>query len=67
MTDEKYGQLLAQLEEKNARLKHVKIKARKKKTRKERESELSSHVVESWTKIDKAKWRRKIGKDRRDD
>lgn len=31
---------------------------KKPKTRKEAESEISKHVVESWTKIDKAKWKK---------
>jgi ADP-ribosylglycohydrolase len=47
-------------EEKNAKLKHIKIKVKKKKSRHEMEKELSSHVVESWTKFDSAKWRRKL-------
>jgi hypothetical protein len=50
-------------EEKNAKLKHVKIKIKKKKSRHEMEKELSNHVVESWTKFDKAKWRRKLDRE----
>lgn len=33
-------------------------KEKKRKTRNEIESELSKHVVESWTKLDKAKWKK---------
>jgi len=53
-----------EIQEKNAKLKHVKIKPKKikKKSRKDIERELSAHVVESWTKLDKAKWRKKIGR-----
>ncbi len=51
-------------EEKNAKLKHVKIKIKKKKSRHEMEKELSNHVVESWTKFDRAKWRKKLDRER---
>jgi ADP-ribosylglycohydrolase len=50
-------------EEKNAKLKHVKIKVKRKKSRQEMEKELSGHVVESWTKFDSAKWRRKLDRE----
>jgi len=49
-------------QEKNAKLKHIKQKPKKRKVGKDREAELSKHVVESWTKIDKAKWRKNINK-----
>jgi hypothetical protein len=49
-----------EMEEKSAKLKHAKVKVEKKKSRNEMEKELSSHVVESWTKFDRAKWRRKL-------
>lgn len=53
-----------EIQERNAKLKHVKIKPKKtkKKSRKDIERELSAHVVESWTKLDKAKWRKKISR-----
>ncbi len=51
-------------EEKNAKLKHIKVKVKKKKSRHEMEKELSDHVVESWTKFDRAKWRRKLDRER---
>lgn len=35
---------------------------KKPKTRKEAEAEISRHVVESWTKIDKAKWKKERNK-----
>ncbi len=46
-------------EELNARLKHVKIKEKKVKPQSERERDLGRHIVESWTKLDRAKWRKK--------
>lgn len=52
-----------EIEEKNAKLKHVKIKTKKQKTRHEIEKELSTHIVESWTKLERAKWRRKLGRE----
>ncbi|MFC1670607.1 ADP-ribosylglycohydrolase family protein [Spirochaetota bacterium] len=51
-------------EELNAKLKHIKPK--KKKANKKKELDLSKHIVESWTKIDKAKWRRKAKKNNMD-
>ncbi|HEY1407018.1 MAG TPA: hypothetical protein VF857_10450, partial [Spirochaetota bacterium] len=45
-------------EERNARLKHHKVPEQKKRTMADREAFLTKHVVESWTKADKAKWRR---------
>ncbi|MFH0975009.1 MAG: ADP-ribosylglycohydrolase family protein [Spirochaetota bacterium] len=51
-----------EIQEKNARLKHVKIKTKKQKSRSEIENRLSSHIVETWTKLDKAKWKRKKDK-----
>ncbi|MBN2038471.1 MAG: ADP-ribosylglycohydrolase family protein [Spirochaetes bacterium] len=55
-----------EIQEKSSKLKHIKVKEKKKKTRKDYEKEISTHVVESWTKADKAKWRRKIEKSRRE-
>ena len=46
-------------EELNARLRHVKTKVKKPKDAGDRENRLNRHVVESWTKIDKAKWRKR--------
>ncbi len=39
-------------------VKNLKQKQNKKLTRKEKEKRLTDHVVESWTKSDKAKWRK---------
>ncbi len=39
-----------------------KNQGKKPKTRKEAEAEISKHVVESWTKIDKAKWKKERNK-----
>lgn len=49
-----------ELEEREAKIKHFKPKSNKKKkqTRKSIENQLSQHVVESWTKLDKAKWKK---------
>lgn len=46
-------------EELQAKLKHVKVKEKKQKSGQDRERELNRHVVESWTKIDKAKWKKR--------
>jgi hypothetical protein len=46
------------LEEYNSRLRHYKPKSKKPKSRSDQERELSHHVVESWTKLDKAKWKK---------
>ena len=51
-------------EELKAKLKHQKIKIKTKKTRKDKEKELTRHVVESWTKMDQARWRKKLGRER---
>ncbi len=45
-------------DEYNARMRHVKPKEKKQKPRGDRERELSRHVIESWTKADKAKWKK---------
>jgi hypothetical protein len=47
-----------EIDERNARLRHVKIPEKKKRTSNGRESSLTRHVVESWTKTDKARWRK---------
>lgn len=59
------GLTVKELEEHRARNKNIpQSKTRKKeKTRGEFESELSKHVVESWTKIDKAKWKKERKKE----
>ena len=53
-------------EELHARLKHFKKKPKTRPpTRADREKELSRHAVESWTKLDKARWkkeRKQLGK-----
>ena len=46
------------LEEYNSKLRHYKPKSKKTKSRNDQERELSHHVVESWTKLDKAKWKK---------
>ncbi len=45
-------------DEHNARMRHVKPKEKKQKSRGDRERDLSRHVIESWTKADKAKWKK---------
>jgi len=50
-------------EELNAKNKGIVIKKKKKK-RVDIESELSKHVVESWTKLDKAKWKKDRKRDK---
>jgi len=53
------GLTIKELEEYKAKNKNIPVsKDKKKKTRKEIESEISKHVVESWTKLDKAKWKK---------
>ncbi|MCU0822039.1 MAG: ADP-ribosylglycohydrolase family protein [Spirochaetes bacterium] len=51
-------------EELKARLRHQKIKPKKKKARKDKEQELTKHIVESWTKMDQARWRKKLGREK---
>jgi ADP-ribosylglycohydrolase len=41
-----------------SRVKNLKQKEKKSLTRKEKEKRLTDHVVESWTKTDKAKWKK---------
>ena len=45
-------------EERGSRFKRVPEKKPRKKPKKDRVDELSRHVVESWTKYDKAKWKK---------
>lgn len=45
-------------EEYNSKLRHYKPKTKKPKSRRDQEKELSRHVVESWTKLDRAKWKK---------
>ncbi len=47
-----------EIEEHNAKLKHVKHKEKKKTAPSSPEEKLTRHVVESWTKLDKAKWKK---------
>ncbi|HNR87861.1 MAG TPA: ADP-ribosylglycohydrolase family protein [Spirochaetota bacterium] len=49
---------LKEREELSARTRHAPVKERKTKRPKDGVTELSRHVVESWTKIDKARWQR---------
>ncbi|MCP4130251.1 MAG: hypothetical protein GY754_04650 [bacterium] len=49
-------------EELAAKTKHKKTKQKGKKSRKDNISDLSNHVVESWTKLDKAKWKKEKAK-----
>lgn len=52
-------------EEHKARNKNIPAaKEKKKKTGRDIESELSRHVVESWTKVDKAKWKKERKKEK---
>ena len=45
-------------EELESKLKHVKIKSKFKNKKPDSYTELSQHVVASWTKVDKAKWKK---------
>lgn len=57
------GLTAKELEEHRAKNKNIPVSREKKtKTRGEMESELSKHVVESWTKLDKAKWKKERNK-----
>lgn len=47
-----------EIEERNARLKHIKHKEKKKKPSPSSDEKLTKIVVESWTKLDKAKWKK---------
>jgi len=47
-----------ELEELKAKQKHVKKKPKNELSRTDKESRLSHYVVESWTKLDKAKWKK---------
>ncbi|MGL4369933.1 MAG: hypothetical protein ACRCUT_09730, partial [Spirochaetota bacterium] len=55
-------------DEREARLKHCKTKtpARKKERRDETQA-MTRHVVESWTKIDKARWKKELQHNREDE
>ncbi|HNX23387.1 MAG TPA: ADP-ribosylglycohydrolase family protein [Spirochaetota bacterium] len=58
------GLTAKEYEEHRAKNKNIPVtKEKKKKTRGEIESELSKHVVESWTKLDKAKWKKERKKE----
>lgn len=56
--DSETGLTLKEMEEYRARNKKEPVKTKPGKSRKDKESELTKHIVESWTKIDKAKWRK---------
>lgn len=56
------GLTAKEMEEYKSRNRKEQKKPVQPKNRKDRESELTKHVVESWTKIDKAKWRKERGK-----
>lgn len=51
-------------QELEAKLKRNRTKPKKKKSPKDREREITGHVVESWTKMDQAKWRKKLDKEK---
>jgi hypothetical protein len=48
-----------ELEERESKLKHIKIKQTGKNKDKDKYTSITNHVVESWTKLDKAKWKKK--------
>ncbi len=53
------GLTIKEMEEYRAKNKNISTpREKKRKTRGEIESELSKHVVEKWTKLDKAKWKK---------
>jgi hypothetical protein len=45
-------------EERHARLKHIREDDRDTRTTNDRESSMTRHIVESWTKVDKARWKK---------
>ena len=49
---------MKEIEEYRARQKKNKSGGKDKKTKRDRDYDLSRHVVESWTKLDKAKWKK---------
>ena len=53
-----------ELEEFRAKNKGIVVVKKKKRERKDIESELSKHIVESWTKLDKAKWKKERKRDK---
>lgn len=53
-------------EELNSKLKHVRIKPKRTPSQKEKETTLAKHVVESWTKADKAKWKKERKRQHKD-
>ncbi len=59
------GLTVKEIEEHRAKNRNLPQKTdnKKKKTRADIESELSRHVVESWTKLDKAKWKKERKRD----
>jgi hypothetical protein len=61
--DSEPGLTSKEIEEHRAKNRNNPVSREKKiKTRGEIESELSKHVVESWTKVDKAKWKKERNK-----
>jgi hypothetical protein len=60
--DSEPGLTTKEMEEYRARNKKEPKKQTPPKNRRDVESEMTKHVVESWTKIDKAKWRKERGK-----
>jgi len=62
-----YSLAIKEQEELNARLKHIRkpVKPSGEKTRQKKENTLTRHTVESWTKLDKARWKK--NKQNRDD
>lgn len=60
--DSEPGLTTKEMEEYRARNKKEPKKQAPPKNRRDVESEMTKHVVESWTKIDKAKWRKERGK-----
>lgn len=53
-------------EELAARTRHLKPREKKPKTGRDRERDLSRHVIESWTKLDRAKWKKQQRRGERD-
>ncbi len=52
-----------EIDDRNSRLKHEKKPERKrKKSDRERRNDLTRHIVESWTKADKARWKKEVDK-----
>jgi hypothetical protein len=56
--NDEIGLTKKEMEERHARLKHIRDENRHTKPINDREGNLTRHIVESWTKVDKARWKK---------